>query len=78
MGWYRPGRHPNHPGDPPPRWAPLSRGTRLALLLTVIAGIVIALAVISTRSTAAMEASEPHVAGYGMVTASRAPTSTDG
>lgn len=43
MAWHRPGRNANHPGDPPPRWATLSRGQRLALLLTVIAGVTLAL-----------------------------------
>jgi len=56
MGWYKPGRDQDHPGDPPPQWAPPSRTTRIALLLTVIAGVVIALMVISTRSAGATDA----------------------
>jgi hypothetical protein len=64
MGWYRPGRDPNHPGDAPPKWAPLSRTTRFALLFTVIAGVVIALMVISTRPAGAMDAADPPAAGY--------------
>ena len=54
MAWYKPGRNPNHPGDPPPKWAPLGKGTRIALLVTVIAGIVIALLIITTRSADAV------------------------
>ena len=55
MGWYKPGRNPNHPGDPPPKWAPLSTRSRLALLVAVIAGVVIALMIISTRSAGAAD-----------------------
>lgn len=58
MAWYEPGRNPNHPGDPPPKWAPLSRTTRLALMVTVIAGIVIALVVITTRSADAADSAD--------------------
>jgi len=55
MAWYRPGRDPNHPGDPPPQWALLGKGTRIALLVTVIAGIVIALLIMSSRSAGAAQ-----------------------
>jgi hypothetical protein len=50
MWSYKPGRNPNHPGDPPPKWAPLSKWARLALLVTVIAGIVIAFLILATRT----------------------------
>lgn len=73
MAWYEPGRNSNHPGDPPPRWAPLSKAARLALAVTVIAGIVIALLIIASRSAAATDdtdaatiapaAASPSVAG---------------
>jgi hypothetical protein len=58
MAWYKPGRDPNHPGDPPPKWAPLGKGTRIALLVTVIAGVVIALLIISARSADASDAAQ--------------------
>jgi hypothetical protein len=55
MWSYKPGRNPNHPGDPPPKWAPLSKRARLALLVTVIAGIVIALLILATRTAGAAD-----------------------
>ena len=58
MAWYKPGRNPNHPGDPPPKWAPLSKTTRLALVVTVIAGVVIALLIVATRSAQATDGAD--------------------
>lgn len=65
MAWYKPGRDPDHPGDPPPKWARLSRTARLALLITVIAGIVIALLVITTRTAGAIEKADAGTVGSG-------------
>lgn len=58
MGWYEPGRNPNHPGDPPPKWARLSRTGRLVLLITVIAGVVIGLVIMATRTAGAADRSD--------------------
>ena len=55
MGWYKPGRNPNHPGDPPPKWAPLSKRGRFALLVAVIAGIATALILMATTSAGATD-----------------------
>ncbi len=55
MAWFRPARNRDHPGDPPPRWAPISRAGRLVLVVTVITGIVIALMIMATRTTGATD-----------------------
>ena len=55
MYGFRPARNRNHPGDPPPKSAPLSKRGRLALLGTVIAGVVIALMIIVTRTAGAAD-----------------------
>jgi len=55
MAWYKPARNRNHPGDPPPKWAPISRAGRLVLVVTVIAGVVIAFVIIATRSAEATD-----------------------
>ena len=73
MAWYKPGRNPNHPGDPPPKWAPLSRRARLALLVTVIAGVVIALLIVATRSADATDG--PGMTAIGRGAWLRSPTS---
>ena len=48
-------RHP-HPGDPLPRWAPIGKVARLGLVVAVVAGVVIALAVIVARPAEAADA----------------------
>ena len=53
MAWFKPARNSAHPGDPPPRWAPISRAGRLVLVVTVITGIVIALMITATRTAGA-------------------------
>ena len=56
MAWYKPGRNPDHPGNAPPKWAPLSKAGRLVLLVSVIAGVVIGLMIVATRTTGAADA----------------------
>ena len=55
MSGFRPARNRQHPGDPPPEWAPLGRWGRIVILLTVIAGVVIALILSGTRSADALD-----------------------
>jgi len=55
MYGFRPARNRQHPGDRPPKWAPLGRFGRVAILLTVVAGVVIALLVIGTRPADALD-----------------------
>ena len=72
MAWFKPARNRDHPGDPPPKWAPIGKAGRAALVVTVIVGIVIALLIIATRSAEATDgtdaanfASEPPSSAYG-------------
>ena len=52
---FRPARNPKHPGDPPPKWAPIGRTGRLVLLGTVIVGIIIAFVIMTTRTADAAD-----------------------
>jgi hypothetical protein len=52
------GRRPTHPGEPTPKWGLPSRVGRLALLVTVIVGIFIALVITATRPAGAVDGSE--------------------
>jgi hypothetical protein len=51
MAWFRPARNKDHPGDPPPKWAPMGKVGRWVLVVTVIVGIVVALAISVTRTS---------------------------
>ena len=55
MYGFRPARNRKHPGDRPPKWAPIGRNGRLVLLGTVVAGVVIALVILTTRTAAAAD-----------------------
>ena len=55
MYGFRPARNRKHPGDRPPKWAPIGRTGRLVLLGTVVAGIVIALVILTARTAAAAD-----------------------
>ena len=55
MYGFRPARNRKHPGDAPPTWAPTGRTGRLVLLGTVIAGVIIALVIIATRTADAAD-----------------------
>jgi hypothetical protein len=55
MAWYKPARNRDHPGDPPPKWAPISRAGRWVLVVTVIAGTVIALLIMTARTAGAAD-----------------------
>ena len=46
---FKPGRNTQNPGDPPPRWSLQSRASRVAVGLTVAAGIVIGLLIAAAR-----------------------------
>lgn len=55
MYGFRPARNRKHPGDRPPKWAPIGRTGRFVLLGTVIVGIVIALVILTARTAAAAD-----------------------
>ncbi len=58
MAWFRPARNRDHPGDPPPKWAPMGRAGRVVLVITVIVGVVIALLIMSTRTAGAADGTD--------------------
>lgn len=58
MYGFRPARNRKHPGDPPPKWAPLGRTGRLVVLVTVIVGIVIALLIMTSRTAGAADSAD--------------------
>lgn len=47
---FKPARNRNAPGDPPPRWAPISKAGRIVLVATVIAAIVIGIVLAVSRT----------------------------
>ena len=63
--WFRPARNRKHPGDAPPRWAPLGRYGRVVIIATVITGVIIALALTGTRPADAVGASSPSAIAPG-------------
>ena len=58
MAWFGTARHRDNPGDPPPGRAPVGRAGRLVLAVTVIAGVVIALLLVSTRTAGAADGAD--------------------
>ena len=58
MAWFRPAGDREHPGDPPPEWAPMGKAGRLVLVITVIVGVVIALLLVSSRTAGAADVAD--------------------